>query len=94
MDKTKGVQQQETVRDHRKRLTVTLVVSEIIFKIYEYNTQPRDGTRGPLETQKEEENVPDLSPSDTGSQWSCSGSVLEKPKPDFSTSSGMGCRQN
>lgn len=55
LDKTKSVQQQEAVRDHRKRLRVTLVVGEMIFKIYEHNIQPRDGTRGPVEAQKEED---------------------------------------
>lgn len=46
LDKTKGVQQQERVRSHRKRLRVPLVVGEMIFKIYDCNIQPRDGTRG------------------------------------------------
>lgn len=48
LDQTEGVLQQETARDHRERLP--LVVSKMIFKIYEYDIQLRDRTRGPMET--------------------------------------------
>jgi len=81
-DLTKGVQQQASSRHHRMRLRATLVVGEMIFRLHEskYNIQPTDRTRAPKEREKEEGRVPDLAPSDTQNQWSCSGSVLEKPK--------------
>lgn len=64
---TKGVQQQATYRDHRKRLRATLVVGEMIFRLHEgkYNIQLTDRTRAPKETEKEEGCVPDLAPGDT-----------------------------
>lgn len=92
---TKGVQQQATYEDHRKKLRGTVVVGEMAFKLYEgkYNIQLTDRTRSPKETEKEDDCVPDLAPSDTRSQWSCSGSVLEKPKPESSNNFGTGCMQ-
>lgn len=66
-DTTKGVQHQATYRAHRKRLRATLVVGEMIPRLYEgkYNIQPTDRTRAPKETEKEEDCVPDLAPRDT-----------------------------